>query len=256
MPSDISENLAAFSDYAARFLQNHPESADSITLKRDHSLRVLEYAQRIINSLGLGRTCAYTVSLAALFHDIGRYEQLVRYGTYNDHQSINHGLLGSRVLRSEDFLAGVPLEDRRLIIGAVMLHNRRTVPSMVTGKLHQTISIIRDADKLDIMPVVINNIKNSNGRSSDVTLNLDPHPNKYTDSVYDAVMSNKMVHYETMHWVNDFKLALCGWVTDFNFTVSRQLLLKRGTLDELLHLLPETDNMKKLALHIKSILQQ
>ena len=35
----------------------------------------------------------------ALLHDVGRFEQYKRYGTFNDRKSVNHAALGVEIMK-------------------------------------------------------------------------------------------------------------------------------------------------------------
>ncbi|MBM6898753.1 HD domain-containing protein, partial [Gemmiger formicilis] len=87
----------AFSDYAA-----HYNAADSkIKLKIDHTYRVAALCGRIAASLGLSQPDIDLAWLCGLLHDVGRFEQLRQYGTFNDAQSIDHAAMSARVLFEE-----------------------------------------------------------------------------------------------------------------------------------------------------------
>ena len=67
--------------------------------------------------------------LIGMLHDIGRFEQLRVYNTYNDRESINHGEYGAKIL-FEDGLIKNFIEDRsydRIIYLAVINHNRDNI---------------------------------------------------------------------------------------------------------------------------------
>jgi hypothetical protein len=109
---------------------------------------------------------------AALFHDIGRFEQLVRYGTFSDHHSVNHAELGVSVLESEGVLAGLQPEDRDGLGRVIRNHNRFAISEGESGFHLAQSRLLRDADKLDIFRILIDFYRNGGGENSTVALGL------------------------------------------------------------------------------------
>lgn len=252
---DIESYIESFLTYVEDFRQGSPEDIGNIEYKRSHSLRVLENAKAIAGSLSLEPSCYRLALLAALLHDVGRFSQYRRYKTFLDRQSENHGLAGARVLRNSGLLAGTAPDEQKIIRSAVLLHNRRHIPKYVSGSVHMLTAIVRDADKLDIMPLIISNLDPSSDQNPVITLHLKPHPTAYTKSVYASVMAGRLGKYKEMQWVNDFKITLCSWVYDFNFPATRQLCIERGCMDALIQTLPESPEMKTLGKKIRDELK-
>ena len=94
---DRAGALAAFNDYASGY-----ELGDvKIRLKYDHMLRVASRCAAIAES---ERECELPTDLAwliGLVHDIGRFEQVRRYGTFVDSKSIDHAALSAELLFGE-----------------------------------------------------------------------------------------------------------------------------------------------------------
>lgn len=227
-----------FQSFARGFMQGKPEDEQNIRIKIDHSLRVLDNARKITRSIGMDHHLALLSHLAALFHDVGRFPQYSKFHTFNDRTSTNHARLSVDVLRRADILSELHSGDRRLVLGAIFLHNRRSVPSGLTSRLNLMAKIIRDADKLDIFPVLLAHLQPGAAHNGAVTLGLKPHPTEYTARILHDVQSGKMGKYEEMVWINDLKLLLCGWVYDLSFQVSRKMVMDLGYIESVFDLLP------------------
>jgi len=239
MEQGINRYLDWFQNFARGFMQGSPEDDKNIMIKIDHSLRVLDNARKITRSIDPDHSLTLLCHLAALFHDVGRFPQYTRFRTFNDRISANHARLSVDVLREVDILSELSSEHRRLILGAIFLHNRRTVPYGLGSDLNLMARIIRDADKLDIFPVMLSHLEPGSPRNGVVTLNLKPHPTAYTEKILHDVQSRKLGKYEEMVWINDLKLLQCSWVYDLNFPVSRRMVLELGYIERTLDLLPE-----------------
>ena len=59
-------------------------------LKIDHTYRVAALCEQIARSIPLTEEQTDHAWLAGLLHDVGRFEQLRRYGTFEDAKSIDH----------------------------------------------------------------------------------------------------------------------------------------------------------------------
>ena len=235
----MNRYIGWFESFAQGFMQGSSEDDKNIRLKIDHSLRVLDNARKITQSLDLDHDLALLSHLAALFHDVGRFPQYAEFRTFNDRISANHARLSVDVLREVDILSELNPEHRRLVLGAIFLHNRRYVPSGLAPNLDVMARIIRDADKLDIFPVLLSHLQPGAPQNGVVTLNLKPHSTQYTEKILQDVQTGKMGKYEEMVWINDLKLLLCGWVYDLSFQVSRKIVVERGYIERIFDLLPK-----------------
>ena len=150
---DRAGALAAFNDYASGY-----ELGDvKIRLKYDHMLRVASRCAAIAES---ERECELPTDLAwliGLVHDIGRFEQVRRYGTFVDSKSIDHAALSAELLFGERRMIDLFTNDRSfddVICFAVTNHSSYRIPE-TEDILHITAArALRDADKLDIFRVM------------------------------------------------------------------------------------------------------
>ena len=69
-----------------------------IKLKIDHTYRVAELCERIAKAEQMEKTEVDLAWLLGMLHDVGRFEQLRRYGTFSDADSIDHAALGADIL--------------------------------------------------------------------------------------------------------------------------------------------------------------
>ncbi len=238
--------LERFEDYVSRFEQTAPEIQTNIELKKAHTLRVVAEAQNIIADLGLEPDEARPVEMAALFHDIGRFPQFARYGTFQDRMSVNHGLLGYKELRKNQLLPKLSRADTKRILLTVLMHNRaQMVPGLPPG-LDRMLRIVRDADKLDVIAVLLKHFDLEQPSNASLTLGLPDNPATISPAALAQVRSGQMVRYEQMRCLNDFKLLLLSWVYDLNFRHTRKEFLERGYVRQLIGTLPESFDIERL----------
>lgn len=253
--TDIAAHRRLLEDYAAAFC-NGDQARDNVELKRDHCLRVLDEARAIVDGLDLAPDDAAACLLAALYHDVGRFEQLRQFGTFNDSESMDHGALGARVLGSEPFLDGLPRDRRRQVRAAVAVHNRRFFPRAMEPRSALATRVVRDADKLDIFPVLLSHLAPGGPYDPVVVLGVRADPERYTPSVLADVMAGRLVDYREMVWTNDFKLILLSWVHDLNFPTARRALAERGHVRTIMDSLPDTPEFRALDRRLAAVLEE
>jgi hypothetical protein len=237
-PLDLQPYVGWFAEFVGGLTIPAPEDQENIDLKRDHCLKVMEEASAIVQESGLDEHGSRLALIASLFHDLGRFHQYLIYGTFKDADSEDHARLGLRCLRGADILSALPGEDRKAVLQAVLLHNRRALPDRVTGRSRTICQVVRDADKLDILRVLLTHLEPNGKRNSVVTLGLAQDPLAYTPDLLESIRSGQMARYESMVWENDFAILLLSWIYDFNFPITCRMFLARGYLDRLVALLP------------------
>ncbi|HIZ49034.1 MAG TPA: HD domain-containing protein [Candidatus Gemmiger excrementavium] len=143
--------LQAFAGYAAHYNADDPK----VKLKIDHTYRVAALCARIAQSLALPGDDVDLAWLCGLLHDVGRFEQLRQYGTFNDARSIDHAAMSARVLFEEGRIRDYLDDDSAdpLLRTAVLYHSAYRLPTDLDARTLTFCNILRDADKIDILRV-------------------------------------------------------------------------------------------------------
>ena len=97
MKIDRDREQRAFAAYTEHYNAADPK----VKLKIDHTYRVAALCARIARSLSLPPEDVDLAWLCGLLHDVGRFEQLRRYNTFIDSQSVSHAALSVQVLFDE-----------------------------------------------------------------------------------------------------------------------------------------------------------
>lgn len=141
-------------DYAKhqfqQYLSNYDASDGKIKLKEIHTFCVLDAADEICKGEGFGEEDHQLALLIALLHDIGRFEQLKVFHSFDDRQ-FNHADFGVKVL-FEDHLIEQFIQDRSyddIIRTAIQYHSLFVLPQGLPERELLHCKVIRDADKLD-----------------------------------------------------------------------------------------------------------
>ena len=141
----------AFDEYVS----NYNSSNGKIKLKIYHTIKVSKISEKIAIKIGLDKKGVDIAFLIGMLHDIGRFEQVKRYGTFKDSLSVNHAELGAEILFSKgkirDFIDDNKYDE--IIEKSILNHNLYKLPIDIDEKVSVFSKIIRDADKADIFRV-------------------------------------------------------------------------------------------------------
>jgi putative nucleotidyltransferase with HDIG domain len=152
---DQKQATAVFTSYADRY-----DTGNTLILhKIQHTFRVAQLAERYAGALGM---CASDMDLAwflGLLHDIGRFEQVRRFGTFVDSQSVDHAQLSGDILFVDGLIEsfpneGLPKDWREIAETAIREHNKLELSDTLDERTRCFAEILRDADKTDIFRVI------------------------------------------------------------------------------------------------------
>lgn len=174
----------AFGNYTDKY----DSTETKIKLKIDHTYRVASISEEIARSIGLSEDDIDIAWIIGMLHDIGRFEQVRRYNTFSDADSIDHAIFGAQLLFEEgliydyldkEILDNPSEEDGKyldIIRIAISSHSAYRIPAGLSEKEKNFCNIIRDADKIDILKVntdlpleEIYNVTTSELKNSSVT---------------------------------------------------------------------------------------
>ena len=243
----LEELRGWFDEYVAGFYGDDEFINANLKLKEEHSRRTCEEMLYLSEELGLGINQKRIAEATALFHDIGRFSQFIKYQTYHDPRSVNHCQLGLEVLDATRVLCGVESKERELIERAIEYHGAKELPGDLDGECLLLSKLIRDADKLDIFYVMIENYRqyrtNPGGFKFEVEL---PDGLSYSAEVLEGVLCGRQIDYNELQTWNDMRLMQLGWVYDVNFTATLKRIRRRKLLEKIFDFLPETEDIDKL----------
>ena len=151
----LDEISAWFDGFVASFRSDSADGQRNYDLKIEHTAKVRNNIELLADSLDLPADKRALASVIAICHDVGRFPQYKRYGTFNDATSANHAALAVQTLKSEGILEILDAQSRDLVLQSVALHNLFLLPHNLHPETLLFARLIRDADKLDIWRVLI-----------------------------------------------------------------------------------------------------
>jgi len=245
-----------FLDYVDNFSSSDSFIQNNIKMKIEHTGKVCENILLLAKAekiMGEGCRLAETI---ALFHDLGRFEQFMRYKTFKDSESENHALLGVKILKRKGILSRISRKERGLILKAVEYHNLIELPECTENSKELLFysKLIRDADKLDILRIVSESYKKGEkGRNPAFELYL-PDTAGCSESIIKDILNKRMAKMGDVKNLNDVKLLRLSWIFDINFPATYAILKEHKYLSTIISSMPEAEEVHVIEKYLESCL--
>lgn len=227
-----------FSNYYHNILMlNSNMSSEILELvhkKFIHTFGVILNAKEICFKENIDSRTSTLIEIAALFHDIGRFSQIIEYGTFNDTKSFDHAEMSSNILFSmqDDILNIVSVEELNDISSAIYYHNKIEIPNSLNSISNCICKVLKDADKLNILSI---NIKSPFKSFNTFLSNNEDISSKCIESILNC----SVVKNADVISVLDNNVKLLSWIFDFNFKTSIDIYLK----EDFLNILTDTSKL-------------
>lgn len=136
-----------------KYTNNYDMNDEAIRNKYSHSIRVMNLSKKYATILGFSKEDIELATLIGLLHDIGRFEQIRVYHTFDDNKSIDHALYGVKVLFEDNLIEKFSKnkEEYEIIKKAIYNHNKYKLEDIKDERVLMHSKLIRDVDKLDII---------------------------------------------------------------------------------------------------------
>jgi hypothetical protein len=247
-----------FLEYVGQFSSSDYFTQDNIERKIEHTGRVCENILLLAKSEKIGEEGSRLADTIALFHDLGRFEQFVRYKTFVDSESVDHALLGVKILKRMGILSHLLPKEKYLILKAVEYHNRLEIPECLKSSRDLLFysKLIRDADKLDILRILSESYKEGEtGRNPAYELYL-PDTEGYSETIIQDILNKRMAKIRDVRNVNDLKLLRLSLIYDLNFPTSFAILKEHKYLSTVISSLAESEEVNIIRKFIEDYLDE
>ena len=217
----------------ASYVKNYDMQNDKIKLKVKHIERVSQVAKNLATKLKFNEEDVRLAELIGLLHDIGRFEQIKRFNTFNDRKSVNHGEYGVHVLfNKQDGMIRKFIEDSQydhIIKNAIYYHNKDKldIPDNLTTRELLHVKIVRDSDKIDILNILTYAKKETAWEKADLSDDL------ITEEIYNEFMENGRIDYHEKKTSADSLVGHFAYIFDFNFPESIQFVKQQNYIEKI-----------------------
>ncbi|RQW87433.1 MAG: HD domain-containing protein [Geobacter sp.] len=237
------ENLirirAWFAEYCSSFYSDNEDDQRHFILKEEHTHNVCANIIRVASDEGLKDDRLLLAEATAILHDVGRFEQYHQFRTFRDSVSVDHAALGAEIIREIDLLADLFPHERDVVNCVVESHNVFLIPKEIQGDQLFFLKLLRDADKLDIWRVFIENYELPVEKRSEVVELGFPNLPECSPDVLEKVARRELVPLSSALTLSDFKLLQLAWVYDLTFTESFRVIAERDIVRRIAATLPD-----------------
>jgi len=227
---------------------------EKIALKVKHTYHVAELCEQIARSEGMSEDDISLAWLSGMLHDIGRFEQIRRYGTFSDANSIDHAQFGADLLFSEGLILNFPYPDESwtpILEQAIRCHSMYRIPDTICGRNLIFCQILRDADKIDILRV---QVETPVEKIYDVT-----SEELQTSEISPQVMNSISEKHATLRSLKktpvDHIAGHISLVFELVFSESWHIVEKQGYLEKLLSFSSQNETTNKQFQTIREIIK-
>jgi putative nucleotidyltransferase with HDIG domain len=237
---DFDKADKAFKEY----LKNYDINEGSIKLKIKHTYEVIKKSEYIANGLNLDEENIELARIIALLHDIGRFEQIKKFGEFNDNK-IEHAEFGVKVLFDANLIRNFVQNKKydSIISKAIFNHNKFKIEDNLSKMALLHCKIIRDSDKLDnyrvkeidkledIFPKIYNNETISNETIS--------------TKVYEDFLQHKCIKLSDRKTIIDYWVCVIAFIFDLNFDISLKYVKENNYINKLIDRIEYKDSDTK-----------
>lgn len=211
-----------------KFVQNFDVNDPKISLKIRHTYCVMDICESLAKEMHLGETDYHLAVLIGLLHDIGRFEQLTRFNSYDD-RFICHAQCGVEFLFDHGHIRDFIDTDKydNIIYHAIKNHSAYEIASVLNEQELLHAQLIRDADKLD-------NYRVKRDDSIEALLDMSAEElgtYEISDHIFNTFASHKTILKYDRKTPMDMWVSYLALLFDLNFSPSFQYILENNYIN-------------------------
>lgn len=219
-----------------QYLDQFCREDEKIKLKIVHTQGVIRCAGEISARMGLGAGERELAELIALLHDIGRFEQLKRFDSFEpsvmDHAAYGVELLFGERKMIRDFIK----EDTwdHIICEAIARHSSYDIGDGLSPRALFHARMIRDADKLDNCRVKLED-------KIEVLLGCSPEvagSQAISPEIWQECLDRKSIHSEKRRTKMDYWVSYIAYFFDINFPETAKIILDEQYVQKITERIP------------------
>lgn len=242
------------------YLDGYDRTDDKIYLKIVHTYGVVAGAEQIAVRMGLPEEDVQLAKLIALLHDIGRFEQIKRFDSFEP-GTMEHAAYGAQLLFGEENMIRKFVKTEQfdsIIYTAIEKHSDFKLEGISNERILLHAKLIRDADKLDNCRVKIE-------ESMETLLGADEKTvgeGQISPKVWESCMAKESVLSADRVSKVDYWVSYLAQYYDINFSQTYEIMKEQAYVRKIAYrvpyALPETREkidilVKELEEHMEKI---
>lgn len=245
---DFEKAKEAFESY----LDGYDRTDEKISLKIVHTYGVVECSRQIAKRMNLTKEDTELAALIALLHDIGRFEQVKQFDSFEP-ATMDHAQAGVEILFDQGLIRRF-LEDPSydaIIYTAIARHSDYALEEIEDAQTLLQARLIRDADKLDNCRVKLED-------SIEILLGMcaeEVGSQEISDGVYETACAGNAILSADRRTKMDYWVSYLAYFYDINYKETMQIILEQDYLEKLAARIPyrNPDTAKKMKKITKDI---
>lgn len=239
------------------YLNQYDQTDDKIRLKITHTFGVVKQAEDVAHRMSLSEEDTELARLIALLHDIGRFEQLRRFNSFEP-ATMNHASYGVEILFEEGMIREFILEDTydSIIRTAIAKHSDFALENVADERTLLHARLIRDADKLDNCRVKLYDAVETLTDMSAEELGAQ----EISPIIYDTVFQNRCILSPDRVTKMDYWVSYLAYFFDINFSASFDIIAEHDYLRRIVNRIPYSNpktakEMEEIAAYLENFIQ-
>lgn len=229
---DFEQAKQAFESY----LDGYDRKDEKVDLKIVHTYGVVACSEEIARKMGLEEEDIFLAKIIALLHDIGRFEQLRLYDSFEP-GVFDHAQYGAELLFRDGRIRAFLTETKwdAVIATAIRYHSAFHLPVIEDERTLLHAKLIRDADKLDNcrvkleerMEVLLGGVSAKEAGMQEIS-----------PKVWEACLKERSVLSEDRRTNLDYWVSYIAYFFDIYFTETLQIIQEHSYVEKIVERLP------------------
>lgn len=218
-----------------QYLDGYDRTNEKIQLKITHTYGVIHDSAEIAQRMKLSDEDTMLAKIIALLHDIGRFEQLKRFNSFQP-ETMDHAAYGVAILFDEGMIRRFLPDDNwdNIIRTAIAWHSAYRLEGVTEPRTLLHAHLIRDADKLDNCRV---KLEDSIETILDISAeDLGKQP--ISDSIAAAFFRNESILSSDRITKMDYWISYMAYFYDLNFRESLDIVVENNFVTRILSRVP------------------
>ena len=231
---DLQYAKKAFENY----LNDYDQKNEKIKLKIVHTYGVMECSKKITEDMKLSAEDCELAQIIGLLHDIGRFEQLKCYNSFEP-GTMDHAAFGVRILFEERLIRRFVEENKwdEIIKTAIGHHSDYCLKGITNERELMHAQIIRDADKLDNCRVkLVDSVEAMIGVPQERA-----GEGKISPKVWNACLKREAVLSQDRVTSVDYWVSYVAQYYDLNFKETWQIMKEKNYISRIIKRLDYKD---------------
>lgn len=231
-------NLQYAKQQFEQYLNHYDRQDDKVRLKIVHTYGVTECCRQIAERLKLADEDKELAQLIGLLHDIGRFEQIKRFDSFEP-EVMDHAAFGVQILFEEGMIRQFVKEDTwdSIIRAAIAKHSDFKLEGITDERTLLHAKLIRDADKLDNCRVkIVDAIETIIGASEE-----EVGAEEISPEVMEQFMRKESILSPTRKTKMDYWLSYLAYFFDINFNETLDIVREKRYIERIIDRIPYTN---------------